>query len=93
MTISCNGVQMPSLLHSGSEVSLICPTYFKEHFLPKIETPTGERAHAHVLFNLTVVNEGHLPVKMFMEMDICFLGLKVLNIEFPHFGGTKQCPG
>ena len=58
INISCKGVQMPSLLDSGYEVSLIHHTYFKEHLLPRIETPSGEKANAPALFNLTVVNDG-----------------------------------
>ena len=46
VSISSKGVQMPSLLDSGSEVSLIHQSYFKEHLLPKIETPTCEKADA-----------------------------------------------
>ena len=37
---------------------------------------------AHVLFNLTVANDGQLPMKMYTEFDINFLGLKVLNVGF-----------
>ena len=42
ISISSMGVQIPSLLDSGSKVSLICYSHFKEHLLPKIEDPTGE---------------------------------------------------
>ena len=41
---------------------------------------TGETAEAHQLFHLTVANNGQLPVKMYTELDINFLGLKVLNV-------------
>ena len=50
MSISSKGVQIPSLLDLGSEVSLIQHSHFKEHLLPKIEAPTGEKSDAHVLF-------------------------------------------
>ena len=73
---------MPSLLESGSEVSLIHHVYFKEHLLPRIETPMCEKADAHVLFTLTVLNDGQLPVKMYTDLDINFLGLKVPNVGF-----------
>ena len=41
---------------------------------------TGEKAKAHQLFHLTVANNGQLPVKMYTELDINFLGLKVPNV-------------
>ena len=65
---------MSSLLDSGSEVSLIPQSYITEHLLPRIETSTGEKADAHVLFNLTVANDGQLPVKTYIELDINFGG-------------------
>ena len=40
----------------------------------------GEKAKAHQLFHLTVANDGQLPVKMYTELDINFLGLKVPNV-------------
>ena len=80
VSISSKWVKISSLLDSGSEVSLICQSYFEEHLLPKIETPTGENADAHILFNITVANDGQLPMKTYIELDINFLGLKVLNV-------------
>ena len=82
VSISSKGIQTPSLLDSGSEVSLICHSYFKEHLLPKIETPMGEKSDGHIFFNLTVANDGQLPMKKYVELDINFLGLKVLNVSF-----------
>ena len=69
-------------MNSGSEVLLICYSHFKEHLLPKIEAPTGEKSDAHILFNLTAANDGQLPMKKYIELDINFLGLKVLNVGF-----------
>ena len=82
VSISSMGVQIPSLLDSGSKVSLICYSQFKEHLLPKIEAPTGEKSDAHILFNLTVANDGQLPVKKYVEIDVNFFGLKVPNVGF-----------
>ena len=82
VSISSKGVKIPSLLDSGSDVSLICQSYYKEHLLPKIETPMGEKADVHILFNLTVTNDRQLPVKTYVELDINFLGLKVPNVGF-----------
>ena len=76
------GVQIPSLLDSGSEVSLICFSHFKEHLLPKDEDPMGEKSDAHILFNLTAANDGQLPMKKYIELDVIFWGLKVQNVGF-----------
>ena len=78
--INAHGIQIPSLLDSGSDVMLLRQAYFEKHLLPKIQEATGEKAKAHQLFHLTVTNNGQLPVKMYMELDINFLGLKVPNV-------------
>ena len=59
---------------------LLRQAYFERHLLPKIQEATGEKAKAHQLFHLTVTNNGQLPVKMYTELDINFLGLKVPNV-------------
>ena len=82
ISICSMGVQIPSLLDSGSELSLIRYSHFKEHLLPKIEAPMGEKSDAHILFNLTVANNGQLPMKKYVEIYVKFLGLKVLNVGF-----------
>ena len=76
----CINAQIPSLLDSGSDVMLLRQAYFEKHLLPKIKEATGEKAEAHQLFHLTVANNGQLPVKMYTELDINFLGLKVPNV-------------
>ena len=78
--ISAHGIQILSLLDSGSEVTLLWQSYFNKHILLKIKLPTGEKADAHTLFKLTVANDGQMPIKMYTELDITFLGLKVLNV-------------
>ena len=78
--ISAHGIQIPSLLDSGSDVMLLRQSYFEKQLQPKIQVATGEKANAHHLFYLTVTNDGQLPVKIYMELDINFLGLKVPNV-------------
>ena len=78
--INAHGIQIPSLLDSGSDVMLLRQAYFEKHLLPKIQEATGEKAKAHQLFHLTVTNNGQLPVKMYSEFDINFLGLRVPNV-------------
>ena len=78
--ISAQGIQIPSLLDSGSEVTLLWQSYFDQHILPKIKPATGEKADAHCLFKLTVANDGQMPIKMYTELDLTFLGLKVPKV-------------
>ena len=80
VSISAYGIQIPSLLDSGSEVMLLRQSYFDQYLLPKIKVVTSEKTKAHQLFNLTVANDRQLPVKMYTKLDITFLGLKVLNV-------------
>ena len=80
MCITVLGIQIPSLLDWGSDVMLLRQSYFEKHLLPKIQAVTSEKAKAHQLFHLTVANDGQLPFKMYTELDINFLGLKVLNV-------------
>ena len=79
--ISAHGIQIPSLLDSGSEVTLLRQSYFEKHLLPKIQVATSENANKHQLFHLMVTNDGQLPVNMYTELDINFLGLKVPNVS------------
>ena len=45
--ISAHGFQIPSLLDSGSKVTLLQQSYFDQHILPKIKPATGEKANVH----------------------------------------------
>ena len=78
------------MLDSGSEVLLNHQSYFKEHLLPRIETPKGEKADAHVLFNLLAANDGWLPMKTYIELDTNVLGMKVLNVGFLILEGPNR---
>ena len=80
ISVASMGIQIPYLLDSGSKVSLIRHSYFKEHLLPKIEMPMGEKPEAHNLFNLTAANDGQLPIRKYIELDINFMGLKVPKV-------------
>ena len=78
--INAHGIQIPSLLDSSSEVTLLRQSYFEQHILPKIKPATGEKADAHCLFKLTVANDGQMPIKMYTELGLTFLGLKVPKV-------------
>ena len=42
----------------------------------------GEKLDAHSLFHLTIVNDGQLPMKMSVDLDINLLGMMVQNVGF-----------
>ena len=73
--ISTLEIQIPSLLDSSSEVTLLWQSYFDQHILPKIKLATGEKADAHCLFKLTVANDGQMPIKMYTKLGLTFLEL------------------
>ena len=72
--ISAYGIQMPSLLHSSSKVTSLWQSYFNKYILPKIKLATGEKTNTHTLLKLTVTNDGQMPIKMYTELDLPFLG-------------------
>ena len=78
--ISAHRIQIPSLLDSGSKVTLLWQSYFDQHMLPKIKLATGEKANAHSLFKLTVANDDQMPIKLYTKLDVTFLGLKVPKV-------------
>ena len=76
MCISTHGIQIPSLLDSGSEVTLLQQSYFNKHILPTIKLAMGEKADAHTLFKLTVAKDRLMTIKMHMELNFTFWGSK-----------------
>ena len=89
--IRAHGIPIPSLLDSGSEVTLLWQSYFEQHILPKVKLATGEKADAHSLFKLTVANDGQMTIKMYTKFDLTFLWLKVL--ESGHINSRRTKPG
>ena len=80
VNMGCGRKRIPSLLDSSSEVTLICQSYFEQEILPHTRPCGGEKAEAHQLFQLTAANHGKLPVSMYVELDLDFLGIVVPNI-------------
>ena len=67
-------------MDSDSEVTLLWQSYFDQHILPKFNLATGEKANAHCLFKLTVANDGQMLLKMYTELALTFLGLRMLKV-------------
>ena len=70
----------PSLLDPGSQFTLICQSFFEQEILPHIEPTDEEKAKAHQLFQLTAANNGELPISMYVELDLDFLGIVVPKV-------------
>ena len=80
INMGCGRKKIPSLLDSGSQVTLICQSFFEQEILPHIEPLDGEKAKAHQLFQLTAANDGKLPISMYVELDLNFLGIVVPKV-------------
>ena len=81
INMGCGRKKIPSLLDSGSQVTLICQSFFEQEILPHIEPSDGEKAKAHQLFQLTAANNGKLSISMYVELDLDFLGIVVPKVE------------
>ena len=70
INMGCGRKVIPSLLDSGSQVTLIHQSFFEQEILPHIEPTNGEKAKAHQLFQLTAANNGKL------RFHVCRIGFR-----------------
>ena len=82
VNMGCGRKRIPSLLDSGSQVTLMHQSFFEQEILPHIGPSDGEKAVAHQLFQLTAANNGKLPISMYVELDLEFLGIVVPKVGF-----------
>ena len=75
------GLEMPSLLDSGSMVTLVKEGYFDKYILPKLKN-LNELSEVHSLFKLTAVNNGIMPVLQYFEADMNILRFTVPQVGF-----------
>ena len=68
--MSIKGKPTRSLLDSGSEVTLVNESYYKEHIEHRLLPSSGSYNNSHNLFSLRGVKEGHLPLSKHFECDI-----------------------
>ena len=80
INMGCGRKMIPSLLDSGRKVTLICQNFFKQEIQPHIKPSHGEKAKAHQLFQMTAANNGKLPISMYVELDLDFLGIVVPKV-------------
>ena len=71
------GKSVPSLLDSGSMVSLMWQDHFNWYFRLQLGP-----ADAHNLFDLTSASGGAIPLSRYVELDVEFLRLQVPRVRF-----------
>ena len=80
INLGYKGYQIPSLLDSGSDVTLIQQSYFDENLMHLVTAYSGEKSEAHTLFHLTKANDEQLPITKYVELDLNFMGLMVPRV-------------
>ena len=70
IVMSIKGKPTRSLLDSGSEVTLVNESYYKEHIEHRLLPLSGSYNNSHNLFSLRGVEEGHIPLSKHFECDI-----------------------
>ena len=76
------GRKVPSLLDSGSMVTLICKRYFTQNILPLLGQSTSQLTKAHSLFWLSAVNNEAMPISKYFEADVTLVGFRILLVGF-----------
>ena len=71
------GQKVPSLLNSGSMVTLICEGYFTKNIQPLLGKSPGKLAKAHSMFRLSAANNEVIPVSMYFEANVTLLGFRI----------------
>ena len=70
IVMSLKGKPTKSLLDSGSMVTLINESYFKEHLEHHLLPSSGAHNNTHNLFSLRGIEEGNIPLSKHFECDI-----------------------
>ena len=76
------GWEVPSLLNSGSMVTLIREVYFVKHIQPLLKKSSSKMAEAHSLFRLSAANNEIMPVSKYFEADVSVLGFQIPRVGF-----------
>ena len=70
IVMSVKGKPTRSLLDSGSEVTLVIESYYKEHIEHRLLPSSDSYNNSHNLFSLRGVEEGHIPLSKHFECDV-----------------------
>ena len=76
------GESMPSLLDSGSLVSLMQQDHFNRYFRPQLGPAEGSVADAYHFFDLPSAGGEAIPLSRYVELDVEFVGLHVPRVRF-----------
>ena len=76
------GRKVPSLLDSGSMVTLIHEGYFTKNIQPLLGKSSGKLAEAHSMFWLSAANNEVMPVSKYFEADVTLLGFRIPQVRF-----------
>ena len=76
------GESVPSLLHSGSMVSLMWQGHLNRYFRTQLGPAEGSVADAHHMFDLTSASGGAIPLSGYVKLHVEFLGLQVPRVIF-----------
>ena len=83
VNMGCGRKRIPSLLYCGSQLTLICQSFLEQEILPHIRPSDGGKTEVHQLFQLTAANNGKLPISLYVELDLDFLGIFVPKVGVP----------
>ena len=64
------GQEVPSLLDSGSMVTLIREGYFIKHIQPLLKKSSSKMAEAHSMFRLSAANNKIMPVSKYFKANV-----------------------
>ena len=70
IVMSIKGKSTRSLLDSGSEVTLMNESYYKEHIEQQLVPCSNNYNNSHNLFSLKGIEEGHVPLSKHFVCDI-----------------------
>ena len=70
ITMSVKGKPTRSLLDSGSQLTLINESYYKEHIEHRLLPSSGLYNNSHNQFSLRGIEEGNIPLSKHFECDI-----------------------
>ena len=82
VNLNVQGREVPSLMDSGSMVTLVQEGYFEKNILPMLKTLLGELSAAHLLFKLSAATNGVMPVSRYFKVDVNLLGFRIPKVGF-----------
>ena len=82
VNLKAKGTEFKALLDFGSVVTLMNESFFRSQLASSITPMAGDKVNAHQLFNLKGVEDGHVPLSKYFEMDVEIRGFKIPQVGF-----------